>query len=60
LIESRIPPEGLSEVIGVLGAEGYSETGQPCESYLDGPEVPEPRTIVLIPCAPGAGEATDG
>lgn len=33
-----------------LTAHGYAPTGQPWESYLDGPEVPEPRTIVNVPC----------
>ncbi|WP_153504130.1 GyrI-like domain-containing protein [Cumulibacter manganitolerans] len=27
-------------------------TGVPWESYLDGPEVPEPRTRVCVPCGP--------
>jgi effector-binding domain-containing protein len=35
-----------------LPAHGYASTGAPWESYLDGPEVPEPRTQVSVPCAP--------
>lgn len=30
--------------------EGCIVTGAPWECYLDGPEVPEPRTEVFIPC----------
>jgi effector-binding domain-containing protein len=30
--------------------EGCVVTGAPWECYLDGPEVPEPRTEVFIPC----------
>lgn len=33
-----------------LRANGYESTGAPWEAYLDGPEVPEPRTIVSWPC----------
>ena len=29
---------------------GLVPTGPPWESYLDGPEVPEPRTVVCLPC----------
>jgi effector-binding domain-containing protein len=35
-----------------LTEEGYEVAGAPWESYLDGPEVPEPRTEVFIPCTP--------
>lgn len=28
---------------------GYETVGRPWESYLDGPEVPEPRTAVYLP-----------
>ena len=31
-------------------AHGLVATGPPWESYLDGPEVPEPRTVVCLPC----------
>jgi effector-binding domain-containing protein len=34
-----------------LGANGYEATGSPWETYLDDPEVPEPRTLVFCPCA---------
>jgi effector-binding domain-containing protein len=33
-----------------LTDNGYVVTGEPWECYLDGPEVPEPRTEVFIPC----------
>jgi effector-binding domain-containing protein len=33
-----------------LTDEGCVVAGEPWESYLDGPEVPEPRTEVFIPC----------
>lgn len=31
---------------------GYVESGGAWESYLDGPDVPRPRTEVFVPCAP--------
>lgn len=31
-------------------AHGYVPTGLPWESYLDGPDVAEPRTVVYLPC----------
>ena len=33
-----------------LADNGYESTGPPWEEYLDGPEVPEPRTLVHFPC----------
>lgn len=33
-----------------LGANGYVSADEPWESYLDGPEVAEPRTLVRFPC----------
>jgi effector-binding domain-containing protein len=33
-----------------IEASGYVVTGDPWESYLDGPEVAEPRTTVCFPC----------
>jgi effector-binding domain-containing protein len=39
-----------------LSDHGYREAGQPWESYLDGPEVAQPRTILRIPCAPRSGD----
>jgi effector-binding domain-containing protein len=35
-----------------LVEEGYEVAAAPWECYLDGPEVPEPRTEVFIPCTP--------
>lgn len=31
----------------------WEATGPPWETYLDGPDVAEPRTIVYVPCRPG-------
>ena len=36
-----------------ITSNGYVVTGQPWESYLDEPDVPEPRTQVYLPCARG-------
>ena len=48
---------GVGATYGVLYAwiagHGYVATGQPWECYLDEPDVPEPRTQVYLPCAPG-------
>ncbi len=33
-----------------VGTHGYVATEPPWESYLDGPEVAEPRTVVHLPC----------
>jgi effector-binding domain-containing protein len=41
-----------SEIEEWLPAHGYTPIGTPWESYLDGPEVAEPRTQVSFPCAP--------
>lgn len=30
----------------------WESAGPPWEEYLDGPEVPEPRTVVYVPCRP--------
>ena len=30
--------------------DGYRPSGAPWESYLDAPDVPEPRTMVYLPC----------
>jgi effector-binding domain-containing protein len=35
-----------------LADEGLAVTGVPWESYLDGPDVPRPRTRVCVPCGP--------
>jgi hypothetical protein len=39
-----------------LSDHGYRCSGQPWESYLDGPEVAQTRTILQIPCAPRSGD----
>lgn len=36
-----------------LTARGYTEAEPPWESYLDGPEAAEPRTVVHVPCRRG-------
>ena len=33
-----------------LTDDGYRPSGAPWESYLDGPDVAEPRTMVYLPC----------
>jgi effector-binding domain-containing protein len=33
-----------------VGEHGYVATAPPWETYLDGPEVAEPRTVVCLPC----------
>ena len=38
--------------ISWLTDEGCVVTAAPWECYLDGPEVPEPRTEVFVPCEP--------
>ena len=35
-----------------LADSDWESSGPPWEAYLDGPEVPEPRTIVYVPCRP--------
>lgn len=47
------------EVVGAYRAieawlpdHGWQMAGSPWETYLDGPEVPEPRTLVSWPCMP--------
>lgn len=35
-----------------LADNGWQAAGSPWEAYLDGPEVPEPRTMVHLPCRP--------
>jgi effector-binding domain-containing protein len=45
---------GVAAAYQAVGAwvtsNGYVSTEPPWESYLDGPEVAEPRTIVSLPC----------
>jgi effector-binding domain-containing protein len=43
-----------------LADHGFREAGQPWESYLDGPEVAQPRTILQIPCAARSADAGAG
>lgn len=45
-------PEAFHAVIEWVGANGYRITGDPWESYLDEPTVPQPRTRVSFPVAP--------
>jgi effector-binding domain-containing protein len=33
-----------------IGSHDRHPSGDPWESYLDGPDVPEPRTLVHVPC----------
>jgi effector-binding domain-containing protein len=33
-----------------LAAHGLEAAGHPWECYLDGPDVPEPRTVIYVPC----------
>jgi effector-binding domain-containing protein len=35
-----------------LAANRWTASGAPWEVYLDGPEVPDPRTLVCMPCRP--------
>lgn len=39
--------------------QGYVAAGDPWESYLDGPEVPNPRTLVCLPCRKNGSHATE-
>ena len=42
--------EAWGEASTWLEEHGYVATDAPWESYLDEPEVPEPRTLILMPC----------
>ena len=44
--------EAYEAAISWLTDEGCVVTAAPGECYLDGPEVPEPRTEVFVPCEP--------
>ena len=44
-------PEAFHAVIEWITANGYRIAGDPWECYLDGPEVPQPRTQVCFPVA---------
>jgi effector-binding domain-containing protein len=35
-----------------IAEQGYRSCADPWEAYLDGPDVPEPRTEVFVPCRP--------
>ncbi len=35
-----------------IASHGFAPAGDPWESYLDGPEVPEPRTLISWPVQP--------
>lgn len=43
--------EAYTAVEQWLAGHGWVPTGDPWEVYLDGPEVPQPRTVVCFPCA---------
>jgi effector-binding domain-containing protein len=36
-----------------LDVHGYVSAGEPWECYLDGPQVPDPKTLVRFPCHRG-------
>jgi effector-binding domain-containing protein len=40
-----------------LAAHALQVAGEPWESYLDGPEVAQPRTRVCVPCSPRTDES---
>ncbi|MCX6431940.1 MAG: GyrI-like domain-containing protein [Actinobacteria bacterium] len=46
--------EGLGDAYGALeewlDVNGFTAAGRPWECYIDGPEAPEPRTLVCWPC----------
>jgi effector-binding domain-containing protein len=44
--------ETYDAITAWLPAHGYAPAGEPWESYLDGPEVAEPRTLVCFPVRP--------
>jgi effector-binding domain-containing protein len=52
----RGPYDGVAAaydaVIRSVQDSGDQVAGDPWECYLDGPEVPEPRTEVFVPCQP--------
>lgn len=48
----QVPPAYFA-IEAWLGEHGLVSAGAPWEAYLDGPEVPEPRTIVSWPCRRG-------
>lgn len=50
------PYSGLGAAYGQFeewfGESGHEMTGAPWETYLDEPDVPEPRTLITWPCRP--------
>lgn len=42
--------EGWNALSSWLGDQGYVGTECPWECYLDAPDVPEPRTLIVMPC----------
>ncbi|MEI6621540.1 MAG: GyrI-like domain-containing protein [Actinomycetes bacterium] len=50
------PYDGVSAAYRAIEEWGrehdYEASAPPWECYLDGPEVPEPRTLVVAPCRP--------
>ncbi|MEZ5186161.1 MAG: GyrI-like domain-containing protein [Candidatus Nanopelagicales bacterium] len=48
-------PDAFHAVIEWITANGRAIAADPWESYLDGPEVPEPRTKVCFPLRPVSG-----
>jgi effector-binding domain-containing protein len=42
--------EAYDALITWVSSQGYVAAGDPWESYLDGPEVPMPHTLVCLPC----------
>jgi len=44
-------PAAYQELSSWMAEHHYRPTGRPWEQYLDGPEVPAPRTVVWWPCA---------
>jgi effector-binding domain-containing protein len=43
--------EVYEELIAWVETQGLVPAGEPWESYLDGPEVTQPRTVIYLPCA---------
>ena len=44
-------PMAYQQLSTWMHEHGYRPDGRPWEQYLDGPEVPDPRTVVCWPCA---------
>ncbi len=44
--------DAYQAVAAHLAARGLRQTSDPWESYLDGPDVAEPRTLLIVPCEP--------